>query len=1377
MTDRIFIIILLLSGTALCPAADGELGNEATVTAERVHNRIGLIGGRMVADMAKYGYFETALTALWTHQDITFRNLGWPADDVFGTARSEFGSGRNTKSWQPPNAEQGFGYETLLGQVNDAKPTTLFVAYGRETAFYKSPEEFEAFKRGYITLLKDLGKVATTLILVSPPLLEDAGRSLPDPGESNKRLQQTATFIKGLAEKGGHRLINLTEHLIPAGAKKNLTFNGQQFNQHGHEQLSQVMLEQMGLAADGGYKAEFAADGTLRASQSAKVEKLVKTKNGFRFDLTPETLPLPGTGVLLIEGSTASYALKIDGQAAFSWDNGKNPKGVIVVDGRATSQYERLRQLIIQKNRFYSTRLRPLNKTYTHLFRRHEMGHLGGEMDDLKRLAEETEELIARLRQPTTYRYVIDVIRPWKQVVDPGHYVPDHIPEPDVAAELKAFKVADGFEINLFAADPMINKPVNMNWDTRGRLWVSGSTTYPHNKPGRPPNDRIIILEDTDHDGRADRSTLFAEGLLLPHSVMPVAGGAYVCSATEFIHLIDKDDDDHAESRRVVYSGFGNADVHQMIHGLTWAPWGELYFTQSIYINSFVETPWGPRRLNGSGVWRFRPETEKLDIYTRGMINPWGFAFDHWGQSFSTDGAGWQGPHYSFAGVAYSKAVGAKEVLGGMIMTGKPKNTAAEFVSGSHAPDHWQGSLLAHDFRANRTVRYEIEEKDSGYTAREVETVLHSSHSAFRPVDIKIGPDGAIYILDFYDAILGHGEVDFYHPARNKTQGRIWRITAKNRPLVKPPVIFGAPVAKLLNHLKAAEQYTLVQAKCELAARGGDAVLPELTRWIDALDFADPKFEHHLLEALWLRGSLMAPDPGLLTRVCNANSHQTRAAGTRMIFHWFDDVPGAIDMLARAVVDRHPRVRLEAVNALREIGTLEAFSVAMRAVDHPSDTNLRYALRLTARELQKLWLPALQAGQDVFEGQAHRVTFAFSIATDRRALAPLVALIREGKVANHANACRIIATLGDQDEMTMVFSLAAKNSDVELLQVLADVSRSNKAVPTDTGALATMLQHGDEKVRVLAAELAGRWKSTANKQVLVERAGSAKTSATERLVAGRTLMAMGQLEALQQIAEGGSEAAVRVTATAAWSEVHPAAAAKTAVSLLSKLTKGSDAEAIFISYYSRKDGPATLVKALSDAKLEADIAAVGIRIAQATGLDLTETITALTRAGSLQAVTVDLSKADRAALLSDAEKLGDFKRGAALYNRPALACVSCHAIKGKGGQLGPELGNLATHMVPEGILESLLKPSRQIKQGYESVVITLKNKEIRVGTLQRKTKSAVLLRDASGKITSVPSDQIATLDSSAVSIMPPRLTNSLRRDELLDLLHYLMRLR
>ena len=186
-------VALALICTATVQAAD----KPPVTSAEPVHNRIGLIGGRMVADMAKYGYFETALTALWTHQDITFRNLGWPADDVFGTARSEFGSGLNTKSWKPPaSADQGFGYETLLGQVNDAKPTTLFVAYGSETAFYKSPEEFEAFKRGYITLLKDLGKVATTLILVSPPLLEDAGRPFPIPAKTTSGCNRPPRLLK-----------------------------------------------------------------------------------------------------------------------------------------------------------------------------------------------------------------------------------------------------------------------------------------------------------------------------------------------------------------------------------------------------------------------------------------------------------------------------------------------------------------------------------------------------------------------------------------------------------------------------------------------------------------------------------------------------------------------------------------------------------------------------------------------------------------------------------------------------------------------------------------------------------------------------------------------------------------------------------------------------------------------------------------------------------------------------------------------------------------------------------------------------------------------------------------------------------------------------
>lgn len=247
-----------------------------------------------------------------------------------------------------------------------------------------------------------------------------------------------------------------------------------------------------------------------------------------------------------------------------------------------------------------------------------------------------------------------------------------------------------------------------------------------------------------------------------------------------------------------------------------------------------------------------------------------------------------------------------------------------------------------------------------------------------------------------------------------------------------------------------------------------------------------------------------------------------------------------------------------------------------------------------------------------------------------------------------------------------------------------------------------------------------------------------------------------------------------MSATAAWAEVQPGAAARTAVSLLGKLERGADAEVIFRSFNSRQDGPAALVQAISGTTLAAAIA--GIRIAQASGLELGQVVHALTRAGSLQPVKPDLSPARRAALLSDASKRGDYDRGAAIFKRPALACVACHAIKGKGGQVGPELGTLGTFMTPAAILESLLNPSSLIKPGYESVVITLKTAAILVGTLQRRTKSAVLLRDSTGKITSVSNNRIARVDSSPVSIMPPGLTGTLRRDELVDLLHYLTHL-
>src|SRR5438132_4298307 len=240
------------------------------------------------------------------------------------------------------------------------------------------------------------------------------------------------------------------------------------------------------------------------------------------------------------------------------------------------------------------------------------------------------------------------------------------IPDPDPEIERRSFEVAEGFEVNLFAADPLLAKPIQMNFDPAGRLWVATSEVYPQIKPGQKANDRIIILEDRDGDGRADKTTVFADGLLIPTGVEPGDGGAYVANSTDLVHLADTKGTGRADRQRIVLSGFGTEDTHHIIHTLRWGPDGMLYFNQSTYIHSHIETPHGVRRLNGGGVWQFRPETDELEVFVRGFINPWGHHFDRFGQSFITDGANGEGITHGIPGPAYATAVGVTRTLEGL---------------------------------------------------------------------------------------------------------------------------------------------------------------------------------------------------------------------------------------------------------------------------------------------------------------------------------------------------------------------------------------------------------------------------------------------------------------------------------------------------------------------------------------------------------------------------------------------------------------------------------------------------------------------------------------------------------------------------------------
>ncbi|MCE2785272.1 MAG: hypothetical protein LW699_10350 [Pirellula sp.] len=282
------------------------------------------------------------------------------------------------------------------------------------------------------------------------------------------------------------------------------------------------------------------------------------------------------------------------------------------------------------------------------------------------------------------------------------------IPVPNAEVEKATFVIDEGWQAELYAGDPAMAKPIHMNFDNHGRLWIASSETYPQIKPGEPSNDKIVILEDSDKDGKADRTIVFADGLLIPTGVLPANDGdkasAYVVNSDQLLYLRDTDGDLVADEKKVVLAGFGTEDTHHLLHSLRWGHDGWIYMNQSIYIHSHIETPWGVERLNGGGIWRFHPETKRLEIVVRGFVNPWGVHFDRYGQMFATDGAYGEGINYAFEGSVFVTAVGAKRLMTGL-NPGSPKHCGLEILSGSHWPDAIRGSMVTNDFRGSIGIR------------------------------------------------------------------------------------------------------------------------------------------------------------------------------------------------------------------------------------------------------------------------------------------------------------------------------------------------------------------------------------------------------------------------------------------------------------------------------------------------------------------------------------------------------------------------------------------------------------------------------------------------------------------------------------------------
>lgn len=967
------------------------------------------------------------------------------------------------------------------------------------------------------------------------------------------------------------------------------------------------------------------------------------------------------------------------------------------------------------------------------------------------------------------------------------------IPDPDVKRELESFRVADGFEVTLFAAEPLVAKPIQMNWDADGRLWVVSSTAYPHLKTGEQANDKIFVLEDTDGDGRADKSTIFAEGLITPTGILPGDGGVYVANSTEILHFADTDGDGKADKKRRILNGFGTADTHHLIHTFRWGPEGLLYFNQSIYIYSHVETPSGIKRLEGGGVWQLNPKERELDIYAKGLVNPWGLQFDRWGQTFLTDGAGFEGINYAFPGATFLTSPGAARILRGL-NPGQPKHSGLEVLSGRHLPESWQGNVITNDFRANRINRFRLEEQGSGYASKQADDLLWTNHVAFRPVDISVGPDGAIYVADWYNPIIQHGEVDFHDPRRDHEHGRIWRIVAKNRPLVKKPALNKASITELLDDLKLPEDWTRSQAKQVLKARGATEVVPVLQKWVQGLDKTDTDYEHNLLEALWVYQTLDVVNEPLLLHLLNAQNHRARSAALRALERWYPKLHNVSDLLTKAVADRHPQVRLEAVIALRKVQTAEAARIALTVLDNPMDEFLDFALWQTVRELEPLWMPQIKAKATYF-GDARKTTFALKSVSSPAAVTRLAQLYQQGQIPDEyqKDVLSSIAKYGSVADLTILFDQAVPENKKQSKWVAAQLNALEEAarrgvVPTgNLSRITGFATDEDESMALSAIRLIGLWHLNEQSSTLVNLAK--KEDKHIRKAALGALAMLGNDQARTTIltmAGGSNPAGLRLAAAAQLVSMNAPNAIRISADLLRTLPPQTDVTELLQAFVASKPAIQLLAGEVTARKIPESRAKQTRYYLQRNlpsnrrNADDVKLLTqALEASGGVlvaEKMPQELTDQEIASLAKAVKETADPVKGELVFRQSNLSCLTCHAIGGAGGRIGPDLSSLGTSSPSETIIRSIVYPNQSIKEGFELQRIVKKDGSELMGYLVSNGVDGLVVRDVSGQEVSIPKSQISTIDKVPGSLMPPGLTASLDQEAFVNLIGFLSKL-
>ncbi|MBN8248454.1 MAG: HEAT repeat domain-containing protein [Verrucomicrobia bacterium] len=499
------------------------------------------------------------------------------------------------------------------------------------------------------------------------------------------------------------------------------------------------------------------------------------------------------------------------------------------------------------------------------------------------------------------------------------------------AEQREAFTLPEGFTIELVASEETgLPKPVSVAFDDAGRLWSVTATEYPRDQdPGvwtTPGRDRVVVIDSPFGPG-PHTPRVFADGMVLPLSVLPYRNGALVAQGPEILFLEDRDGDGRADDRRVLLRGFGVQDTHTLPHQLEHLPGNWIVFSQGVLNNGTAVTTRGKRvNADKTFVARFRADGSDLEILSTGLNNIWSWVQDRNGRVFVHEandlGYGlvpWERdatypsfiPRLMHPEAPYHPPTSPELALGGTGFSG----LALSEDRGSSFPPPWHEVLfVANPITRSINAVTATRGTNEVYRFRQLPDLVRCRDESFRPVAVRFGPDGCLYIVDWYNRIISHNEVDRNHPARDKTRGRLWRVRHRDMPHRPVPNVAAAPDAALLRHLQADSTWELRAAWHQIVQRNARALVPALTALA-----RDPAGDSGVrIHALWCLEGLGVFDREVLAALITSPEVDIRHEAVRALSTLRPPLPVAVALLAPLAEEPTFRVRNEVLRYLRD---------------------------------------------------------------------------------------------------------------------------------------------------------------------------------------------------------------------------------------------------------------------------------------------------------------------------------------------------------------------------------------------------------------------------------------------------------------------------